>query len=961
MHETPGADTLTPDDFHRIREVFESALERPAHERRAFVEQACSGDTMLVAEVERMLAAEGGAHPLLDGRVHVPGPGRASQSHCSSCEATLEPSDRFCRGCGTPAGTLASESRFRAGAVFANRFRIVARLGHGGMGEVYRADDLELGQPVALKFLTAFRSDERARARLRTEVRLARQIAHPNVCRVYDIGEAHGDLYLSMEYVDGEDLAALLKRIGRLPIDKGIEIARKLCAGLAAAHAKGVLHRDFKPANIMIDGLGEVRIMDFGLAAVADQLEAKDVRSGTPAYMAPEQLAGKEATRQSDLYALGLVMYELLTGKAAFEARSIEEFLRLRQAMPATTPATLIPEIGPRVERAILQCLEPESKLRPTSALEVASSLPGGNPLADALAAGETPSPELVAAAGPTEGLSAGKAMAMLACVAAGLVSVLLVTPRVQMLTMLPLHNPPGTLEVRARDIIRSVGYVNPPAESASGFSEEEGYVNHFRVSLSGTTVSRLEQWRRILGISPSAMSFWYRESPAPLVVERSQSQFQRVTLTDPAPLLPGMISVVVDLEGRLLRLTAAPDTNAPVSNAGTAPDWLPFFAAAGLDMSRFTAVSPDAASSVINDVHQAWTGSFADRSDLPVRIAAASFRGRVTNFELSFPWTPQTRLMDPPREPYPLVVLILALALVMSVGLVARHNVTASRSDLRGAYRIGLCFGCGHMLIWIFGAHHPAIALSVEDFLRQLPMALTRAVMSALFYLAIEPWVRRYWPESMITWSRILAGRWRDPVVARDVLVGIVWAMISTLTQRLVTVLVMWSGGPPTPPSNIFSPIFGLEKLMGGWGIAADIPAHFLQGYGTAMEFFFCLFLFRLLLRRHWLSAAACFVFFTVLNGAGGVPIFGPAASLYVAMATLLTIVVAMKYGVLATGVFASIAMLTDGFLLTTNLGAWYGQSSLVGIVVVSVLALWAFRTSLGGRPLLAGGLSAP
>jgi len=160
---------------------------------------------------------------------------------------------------------------------------------------------------------------------------VSRKIAHPNVCRVYDIGESHGELYLSMEFVDGEDLSALLKRIGRLPIDKGVEIARKLCAGLAAAHVRGVLHRDLKPSNIMIDGHGEVRIVDFGLAAVADQLDVADVGSGTPAYMAPEQLAGREATQQSDLYALGLVLYEVFTGRPAFEARDVQELLRLRE------------------------------------------------------------------------------------------------------------------------------------------------------------------------------------------------------------------------------------------------------------------------------------------------------------------------------------------------------------------------------------------------------------------------------------------------------------------------------------------------------------------------------------------------------------------------------------------------------------------------------------------------------
>jgi serine/threonine protein kinase len=132
------------------------------------------------------------------------------------------------------------------------------------------------------------------------------------------LAEVDGATCISMEYVDGEDLGGLLRRIGRLPGDKGIEIARKLCAGLAAAHAKGVLHRDLKPSNIMIDGRGQVLIMDFGLAAIADQVEGAEVRNGTPAYMAPEQLAGREVTERSDIYALGLVLYEIFTGQRAF-------------------------------------------------------------------------------------------------------------------------------------------------------------------------------------------------------------------------------------------------------------------------------------------------------------------------------------------------------------------------------------------------------------------------------------------------------------------------------------------------------------------------------------------------------------------------------------------------------------------------------------------------------------------
>ncbi len=170
---------------------------------------------------------------------------------------------------------------------------------------MYRADDLTLGQQVALKFLPReVAQNPVALDRFRNEVRIARRVSHPNVCRVYDLGEVDGNFFLSMEYVDGEDLGALLRRIGRVPEDKALEISRRLCAGLAAAHEQGVLHRDLKPANIMLDGRGQVLLSDFGLAGFANQMEGAEIRNGTPAYMAPEQLSGKEVTAKSDIYSL---------------------------------------------------------------------------------------------------------------------------------------------------------------------------------------------------------------------------------------------------------------------------------------------------------------------------------------------------------------------------------------------------------------------------------------------------------------------------------------------------------------------------------------------------------------------------------------------------------------------------------------------------------------------------------
>src|SRR5271155_4449356 len=274
------------------------------------------------------------------------------------------------------------EHRYVPGTTLAARYRIVSPIGKGGMGEVYRADDLKLGQTVALKFLPqSLARNEEALARFTREVRLARQVSHPNVCRVFDIGEADGQTFLTMEFVDGEDIASLMRRIGRLPADKALEIARQVCAGLAAAHEHGIIHRDLKPANIMLDGRGQARITDFGLAGLFAEVQGENARAGTPAYMSPEQLSGGEITPKSDLYSLGLVLYEIFTGKRPYEAVTIEEMARLREKSEPAAPSTHLKDIDPLVERVMLRCLERDPSKRPASALQVAAALPGGDPL----------------------------------------------------------------------------------------------------------------------------------------------------------------------------------------------------------------------------------------------------------------------------------------------------------------------------------------------------------------------------------------------------------------------------------------------------------------------------------------------------------------------------------------------------------------------------------------------------
>src|SRR5580693_36030 len=271
---------------------------------------------------------------------------------------------------GISSTSAADEGRFIAGTLLGGRYRIIGLLGRGGMGEVYRATDLTLGQSVALKFLPEEASrNPRLLERFHGEVRVARQVSHPNVCRVYDIGEIEGMPFISMEYVDGEDLASLLTRIGRLPADKALETARKLCAGLAAAHDRGVIHRDLKPQNIMMNKRGEVVIMDFGLASVAGGLSGAEARNGTPAYMAPEQLKGSEVTAKSDIYSLGLVLYEIFTGKKPFDAKSVRQLLEMQESITLPSMTTSAADIDPLVEKVIRRCLDPDPAKRPANPL----------------------------------------------------------------------------------------------------------------------------------------------------------------------------------------------------------------------------------------------------------------------------------------------------------------------------------------------------------------------------------------------------------------------------------------------------------------------------------------------------------------------------------------------------------------------------------------------------------------
>ena len=261
--------------YKGAKDLFIAALEHEGPERDAFLANACGEDTALREEVDSLL------------RFHE----NDSTGFPTPATAPPEP---------PPPRT------FAPGFVFGMRYRMVTRLGKGGMGDVWRADDLMLETPVALKLIRS--TSQAGRERLLQEVRLARRVTHPAVVRVFDVGEADDEVFFSMELVEGQDLASVLRHAGRLAPGRVVEIARQLCAGLHAAHSEGVLHRDLKPANILVDQHGRVRITDFGIAVPTSATGAVPT-AGTPMYMAPEQRTpGAAISPQTDLYALGVVV-----------------------------------------------------------------------------------------------------------------------------------------------------------------------------------------------------------------------------------------------------------------------------------------------------------------------------------------------------------------------------------------------------------------------------------------------------------------------------------------------------------------------------------------------------------------------------------------------------------------------------------------------------------------------------
>ena len=879
---------------------------------------------------------------------------------CIRCLGIVAPDARFCPACGAeqtrsgqektalessaPSGVSpgVAPGGFAPGQILAERYRVVGLLGKGGMGEVYRADDLKLGQVVALKFLPdETTGDPSALERFRAEVRTARQVSHPNVCRVYDIGESDGRQFLTMEYVDGEDLASLLRRIGRLPGGKALDVARQLCAGLAAIHDCGVLHRDLKPANVMLDGHGRVRITDFGVARSAGEVAPGEL-AGTLVFMAPELFEGRPYSVQSDLFALGLVLYEACTGTRAFDATNLAELREKHTRSSPTTPSQVQADVDAALERAIVRCLEKDPGRRPPSVRAVAAALPGGDPLAAALAAGETPSPGMVAAAGGEGALEPRVAWALLGTALAFILACVLISPFSTDLGLAPAEKGKEVLEDRARELATRLGYAER-ADTAAWFQrwyDPIKYLADHKVSTS---------WRREMGGWGPPLLFRFRQSPLRLT---TLDWAGVPAVDDPPPTISGMVTVTLDAAGRLQALEAVPPQLEKSPVPPTKPDWPALFADAGLDFKGFSEASPQWLPPQPFDARGEWTGALPWARDIPVRVSAAAYGGKPVYFEVLGPWSRPTRMAESrfraaPRFRWFVISAVVAVLLAGAI-VFARRNLRSGRGDRRGALVLGLGFFATNLGRWLLSAHH-VLDLSDEVwlFIDGIANALFFAAFAGLLYLAFEPYVRRTMPEVLIGWARVVEGRYRDPRVGRDLLIGSAAGAVAAFAMHLGNGLPAWI---PFSGQTTVSPY--LPALAGGRGLLRSVMDSAGETLIASLVGLGLLFLLRLIVRRTWLAVVLLAVVEALMWSWGENPVLDAIGSL---TGAILFAVVLGRLGLVAGfGYFETNMLLWYYTPLPLDPSRWYFGTSLVLLAVALALVLYGFRISLGARPVL-------
>jgi serine/threonine-protein kinase len=692
----------------------------------------------------------------------------------------------------------------------------------------------------------------------------------------------------------------------------------------------------------MLDGRGRVRITDFGLAVAGEETPAEGEVSGTPAYMAPEQLLGRGASVRSDLYSLGLVLYEIYTGKRAFDAKTLAELRHKHAEEAPAPPSSVLPGLDAAMERVILRCLEREPGARPSSAMQVASALPGGDPLAAALAAGETPSPEMVAAAGEEGALAPGKAWALLAGGLACVAVLFALAPYATDLGLAPIERTPGSLFDRARDIVRRLGYEAPPADTDGWLARNYDFLSYrFRhVPFPGRI-------RELASANPGWAVFQYRQSPRPLLPPRPLGLVQTL---DPPFEVSGMVSVTLDARGRLLAFRAMPPQVDDAKGPAAEPDWSALFSEAGLDLKTFTPAAPVWLSPSPFDARAGWKGRLPGGGD-EVQIVAASYRGKPVYFEVVGPWSRPWQMQELPRTAVARLgsglFVVLLLSLIVSGVFFARRNIRLGRGDRKGAFRLFVFVLSAGLLAWLFRAHHVADLWGEFNlFTSALGDALVVGGLVWLLYMALEPYVRRRWPDLLISWNRFLSGRFRDPLVRRDVLIGSLLGAGLAVSHFATAALPYFFDIAGRAPMNSFE--FTLT-LRGPRHLLSALFDFQVKSVLDAMAVLSILFLAHLVVRRKWAAVLATGLVLTPAWGGGESLSFGLAVGVIL---STLWLVALLRFGTVAFAFAHLFELMLVLSPLTLDLSRWYAGHGLVFFAIFLVAVAYGFKVSLGGKP---------
>ena len=596
----------------------------------------------------------------------------------------------------------------------------------------------------------------------------------------------------------------------------------------------------------------------------------------------------------------------------------------------------------------MLRCLDKNPAVRPVSAISVAARLPGGDPLAAALAAGETPSPAMVAAAGESAGLRPRVATACLAGFFVLMAAVVALVSQYGITRIVPLDYPPDVLANKAQEMIGRFGYTEKPRDTAYGLSWNSEYIAYV-----GRTDKSPNRWAAVREGREAAIEFWYRTSPRYLAAHEyfgSGVANGRVGIDDPSEREPGQQKVWLSSSGRLLRFEAVPP---PVEPPQKAPvpivNWQSLFEAGGLDIAAFKPADPMWAPPAWGDARAAWIETAPVGAEAATRIEAAAWRGQPIFFRVINAWTPGQGQSTPAptmasRVTQALVIGFIA-AMVIGAIVLARYNLAHGRGDLRGASRLAV-FVCAMILTgWAIEASHVAAWWEVPLFILGFSYALFAAAAVWCLYVALEPFIRKLWPHTIISWSRLLAGRLADPLVGRDLLVGLMCGALFSLSIWGELALRTAYGFSPFPKQT------GLDALLGSRFIASSAIAYSYSAIVNTLGLFVVVFLLRLLLRRDWLAGGAL-----VLFGAVGSLTTSTDLSLVTAGFNLVTLLVfvtlLLRFGLVAITVanFVS-ASLTTAFPISAEFSRWYGGGTVVVLLAFSALAVYGYRLSLGGR----------